>query len=44
MTRRMLLLLVLAVPLVAAGCDRGADDDHAAAARGPYVSGGFGGH
>ncbi len=40
---KLLLILVLTVPLVTAACDRGPGDDRAAG-RGPYVSGGFGGH
>lgn len=41
MARPLLLILVLLVPLLAAGCGQGPDRD---GDRGPYVSGGFGGH
>ncbi len=43
MARAFSLILVLLVPLFAAGCgqDPGQNRD---ASRGPYVSGGFGGH
>ncbi len=43
MTRPFLLLLALLVPLLATGCEQGSDPDRGGS-RGPYVSGGFGGH
>ncbi len=42
MTKPLLLILSLIVPLATAACDRGPGDRDAG--RGPYVSGGFGGH
>ena len=43
MTRPLLLILALLVPLLAAGCQQGSDPGRDGS-RGPYVSGGFGGH
>ena len=43
MTMRFLLTLALLAPLLAAGC-QGGDDPDRGGSRGPYVSGGFGGH
>ncbi len=43
MTKPLLLILALVLPLAAAACGREPDDAHAAG-RGLYVGGGFGGH
>ncbi len=43
MPKPLLLILVLLAPLLAASCEQGSDSGRDNS-RGPYVSGGFGGH